>query len=51
MVFAALKQERNVTRGASRLLSQPAVSRALQWIREMFHDDLLVRSPSGYEPR
>ena len=47
----ALLTERNVTRAASRLLlSQPAVSRALQRLRELFHDDLLIRSPSGYEP-
>ena len=51
IVFAALAEERNVTRAASRLLlSQPAVSRALQRLREMFHDDLLVRASSGYEP-
>jgi DNA-binding transcriptional LysR family regulator len=50
VVFTALAEERNVTRAASRLLlSQPAVSRALQRLREMFHDDLLVRAPSGYE--
>jgi DNA-binding transcriptional LysR family regulator len=50
IVFAALAEERNVTRAASRLLlSQPAVSRALQRLREMFHDDLLVRASSGYE--
>jgi DNA-binding transcriptional LysR family regulator len=51
VVFAALAEERNVTRAAGRLLlSQPAVSRALQRLREMFHDDLLVRTPEGYEP-
>src|ERR1700678_565435 len=51
IVFAALAEERNVTRAASRLLlSQPAVSRALQRLREMFHDDLLIRTSSGYEP-
>ncbi len=51
IVFAAVAEERNVTRAASRLLlSQPAVSRALQRLREMFHDDLLVRASSGYEP-
>src|SRR6202167_4621359 len=51
VVFTALAEERKVTRAASRLLlSQPAVSRALQRLREMFHDDLLIRSPSGYEP-
>ena len=43
--------KRNVTRVASRLLlSQPAVSRALQRLREMFHDDLVVRASCGYEP-
>jgi hypothetical protein len=26
-----------------------AVSRALQWARAMFRDDLLVRSPNGFE--
>ena len=51
VVFTALAEERNVTRAATRLLlSQPAVSRALQRLREMFQDDLLIRSPSGYEP-
>jgi len=51
VVFTALAEERNVTRAASRLLlSQPAVSRALQRLREMFHDDLLIRAPTGYEP-
>jgi DNA-binding transcriptional LysR family regulator len=50
-VFIVLAQERNVTRAATRLLlSQPAVSRALQRLRDMFHDDLLIRSSSGYEP-
>jgi DNA-binding transcriptional LysR family regulator len=51
VVFTALAEERNVTRAASRLLlSQPAVSRALQRLREMFHDDLLIRTSSGYQP-
>src|SRR5260370_18030171 len=51
VVFTVLAEERNVTRAAARLLlSQPAVSRALQRLRDMFHDDLLVRSSSGYEP-
>src|SRR5262249_31604483 len=50
VVFTALAEERNVTRAASRLLlSQPAVSRALQRLRHMFHDDLLIRTSSGYE--
>src|SRR2546426_6085624 len=47
VVFTVLSEERSVTRAATRLLlSQPAVSRALQRLREMFHDDLLIRSPS-----
>src|SRR5437899_7397574 len=51
VVFTAVAEERNITRAASRLLlSQPAVSRALQRLRDMFHDDLLIRTPTGYEP-
>jgi DNA-binding transcriptional LysR family regulator len=51
VVFTALAEERNVSRAAERLLlSQPAVSRALQRLRETFHDDLLIRTGSGYEP-
>lgn len=51
VVFTAIAEERNVTRAASRLLlSQPAVSRALQRLRDMFHDDLLIRTADGYEP-
>ena len=51
VAFTAIAEERNVTRAASRLLlSQPAVSRALQRLRDMFHDDLLIRTPNGYEP-
>jgi DNA-binding transcriptional LysR family regulator len=43
-------QEKSITAAASRLfLSQPAVSRALQRARAMFQDDLLVRSPNGFE--
>ncbi|MCU1320708.1 MAG: Transcriptional regulator [Acidobacteriaceae bacterium] len=50
VVFTVLAEERNVSRAATRLLlSQPAVSRALQRLRDMFHDDLLVRTSKGYE--
>jgi DNA-binding transcriptional LysR family regulator len=50
VVFTVLAEERNVSRAAARLLlSQPAVSRALQRLREMFRDDLLIRTSSGYE--
>jgi DNA-binding transcriptional LysR family regulator len=50
VVFAVFAEERNVSRASTRLLlSQPAVSRALQRLRDMFHDDLFVRTASGYE--
>jgi DNA-binding transcriptional LysR family regulator len=50
VVFTALAEERSVSRAAARLyLSQPAVSRALQRLRDMFKDDLLVRGAGGYE--
>src|SRR5712672_306359 len=46
----ALLEERHVTRAAKRsFLSQPAMSRALERLREMFGDALLVRSGRGYE--
>src|SRR6204780_5994293 len=46
----ALLEERHVTRAAKRcFLSQPAMSRALERLREMFGDVLLVRSGRGYE--
>jgi DNA-binding transcriptional LysR family regulator len=45
-----LLEERHVTRAARRsFLSQPAMSRALERLREMFGDPLLVRSGRGYE--
>ena len=50
VVFAVFAEERNVSRAAERLLvSQPAISRALQRLRDMFHDDLFVRTAVGYE--
>jgi DNA-binding transcriptional LysR family regulator len=50
ITFAAIAEEKSVTAAASRLLlSQPAVSRALQRARALFQDDLLVRSPAGFE--
>src|SRR5580658_7390814 len=51
ITFAAIAEEKSITAAGSRLLlSQPAVSRALQRARVMFQDDLLVRSPRGLEP-
>ncbi|MFN3462120.1 MAG: LysR family transcriptional regulator [Oceanibaculum sp.] len=45
----ALLEERNVTRAAARLgMSQPAASRALGRLRDMFSDALLVDGPGGY---
>ena len=45
----ALLQERNVTRAGRRVgLSQPAMSAALGRLRELFHDDLLVRTGRSY---
>lgn len=50
VLFAVMAEEKSVTRTAARLLlSQPAVSRALQRARSAFQDDLLVRSSSGFE--
>jgi DNA-binding transcriptional LysR family regulator len=49
--FAVIAEEKSITKAASRLLlSQPAVSRALQRARATLQDDLLVRSPAGFEP-
>jgi DNA-binding transcriptional LysR family regulator len=50
ITFAAIAEEKSITTAAARLfLSQPAVSRALQRARAMFQDDLLLRSPRGFE--
>src|ERR1700679_2138892 len=50
VTFAAIAEEKSITAAASRLfLSQPAVSRALHRARAMFQDDLLIRSPHGFE--
>jgi DNA-binding transcriptional LysR family regulator len=51
VILTAVAEERNLTRAASRLLlSQPAVSRALDRLRDIFHDELLIRTRNGYEP-
>ena len=50
ITFAVIAEEKSVTAAASRLLlSQPALSRALQRARVTFGDDLLVRGPGGFE--
>ena len=49
--FDALTTERAVTRAADRIgLSQPAMSHALSRLRDLFADDLFVRTPTGMEP-
>jgi len=49
--FDALATERAVTRAAGRIgLSQPAMSHALSRLRDLFGDDLFVRTPGGMEP-
>jgi len=48
-VLDALIAERSVTRAGKRLgRSQPAVSNALQRLRQLLGDDLLVRGPAGF---
>ena len=47
----ALIDERSVSRAAERLhLSQPAMSRVLDRLQEMFGDELLIRRGRGFEP-
>jgi DNA-binding transcriptional LysR family regulator len=47
--LAALLEERHVSRAATRVgLSQPAMSRALQRLRRLFDDTLLVNGRDGY---
>ena len=49
--FDALMSERAVTRAAGRIgLSQPAMSYALSRLRNLFADDLFVRTPDRMEP-
>src|SRR5262249_15710615 len=50
LALHALLEERHVTRAAKRcFLSQSAMSRALERLREMFRDPLLIRSGRAYE--
>ncbi|QUS59010.1 LysR family transcriptional regulator [Pseudovibrio brasiliensis] len=51
VVFQSLMRTRNVTTTASELnMSQPAVSRVLAHLREMFRDPLFMRSSEGMVP-
>ena len=48
--LAVLLEERSISRAAARHhLSQPAMSRVLQRLRETFGDELLIRTAGGYE--
>jgi len=50
ITLQALLEERHVTRAAKRcFLSQSAMSRALERLREVLQDELLIRSGRGYE--
>src|SRR5262245_16824515 len=50
LALHALLEERHVTRASKRcFLSQSAMSRALERLREMFGDPLLIRSGRAYE--
>jgi DNA-binding transcriptional LysR family regulator len=47
----ALMEERSVTGAARRMfVSQPAMSRMFDRLQTMFKDELLIRTPKGYEP-
>src|SRR5579883_1013154 len=49
--FEALMAERNVTRAARRvLIGQPAMSHALSRLRDLFGDELLVRTSGSMQP-
>lgn len=51
LALEALLEERNVTRAAERIhLSQPAMSRALGRLRDVFSDPILVRSGREFLP-
>lgn len=50
-VFVMLMEERNVTRAAERLrITQPALSNALNRLRDMLRDPLFVRERYGMKP-
>lgn len=51
LAFDALMTSRHVTRAAEQLfISQPAMSHALNRLREQFADPLLVKTPQGMQP-
>src|SRR5215469_12527707 len=51
VAFQVLVREKSVSRAAERLfLGQPALSGALARLREVFQDEILVRTGRGMEP-
>jgi DNA-binding transcriptional LysR family regulator len=51
IVFDALMAERNVTRAAQRIgIGQPAMSYSLARLRELFGDDLFIRTTGAMQP-
>jgi DNA-binding transcriptional LysR family regulator len=51
VAFQVLVREKSVSRAAERLfLGQPAVSGALARLRDLLHDEILVRTGRGMEP-
>lgn len=51
LALEALYEERNITRAAAKVaLSQPAMSRVLARLRDMFKDELFVRGARGLVP-
>ncbi|ELV8655686.1 LysR family transcriptional regulator [Vibrio vulnificus] len=50
-IFVAIFEEQNLSKAAARLdISQPAVSKALARLRDIYDEPLFHRSPSGVEP-
>ncbi|HFQ5225489.1 TPA: LysR family transcriptional regulator [Vibrio vulnificus] len=50
-IFVAIFEEQNLSKAAARLdISQPAVSKALARLRDIYDEQLFHRSPSGVEP-
>lgn len=50
-IFVAIYEEKNLSQAAARMeISQPAVSKALKRLREIYDDHLFHRNASGVEP-
>ncbi|WIL76811.1 LysR family transcriptional regulator [Vibrio vulnificus] len=50
-IFVTIFEEQNLSKAAARLdISQPAVSKALARLRDIYDEPLFHRSPSGVEP-